>query len=125
MIITVLVLIMILVATGLFYEYGWRGAGFRMVTHPNYLKIHSVREENQRIIIEGTTQLNIGSFQGSVVEYNAGILYVGVRYSLFGDDTDFKVSYPEEDGPVQRVVLKKYDDEKTIWLRAWKEQVEQ
>lgn len=124
-IITGVFLALMLMAGYFFYNYGWRSTGFRMVTEPSYLKLNYVGEKDGKIQIEGYTALSIGSYQGAVLEYKEGILYVGIRYSLFGHKPDFKVVYDQLEGPVQRVVFKKHKSEKTIWLRPWKEQIMQ
>lgn len=120
-IITVIVLALLVAATVLFYRYGWQYTGYKMVTHPNYLIIEQVEEQGDDIVIIGRTALNIGSYAGSVMEFRDGVLYVGVRFSLFGDETDFRIEYPQDGGTVHRVVLKKNETDKTIWIRPWEE----
>lgn len=121
-VITIIVLASLIAGVILFYEYGWQHTGFKMVTHPNLLLIDRVEETDGRIVIQGKTALNIGTYAGSVLDFQEGVLYVGVRYSLFGNDLDFLIDYPQAEGTVHRVVLKKNEIEKTIWIRPWKEQ---
>lgn len=118
-ILTVVSLALLVAATVLFYRYGWQYTGFKMVTHPNYLIIEKVEEQDKDIVILGKTALNIGSYAGSVLEFKDGVLYVGVRFSLFGDETGFRIKYPQDAGIVHRVVLKKNETDKTIWIRPW------
>ncbi|PKK39737.1 hypothetical protein ABB02_01078 [Clostridiaceae bacterium JG1575] len=114
-------LVLLFFGTALFYQYGWRYTGYKMVTEPNYLIVEEVQEKGRDIVIDGVTALNIGSYVGSILTYEDGVLYIGVRYSLFGDDTHFHIVYPQTKGVVDRVVLQKKDTEKTIWIRPWKE----
>lgn len=110
-----------LLFTALFYKFGWKYTGFRMVSEPNVIEIHRVWEEDSQIIIEGTTSLKIGSFEGAVTEFQDGVLYVGIRFSIFGMDNLFRIPYTEAEGKVHRVVLKRLDTVKTVWLRPWEE----
>ena len=92
-----------------------------MVTHPDLLLLQEVVEEGDELIIRGETALSIGSYAGSVLEYRDGVLYVGVRFSLFGEDPTFQIEYPQSSGAVDRIVLRKNELYRTIWIRPWKE----
>lgn len=119
---TLLGLGLLITAVVLFYQYGWQFTGFRMVTHPDLLLTETVTESGDRLIITGRTALSIGSYAGAVMEYREGVLTVGVRFSLFGSDPDYQIEYPQSMGPVDRVVLRRNEIFRTIWIRPWKEQ---
>lgn len=102
-----------------FYKVGWKFTGFKMVSEPNVIKIEKVYEEGNDIVIEGTTSLKIGSFEGANTEFKDGVLHVGIRYSIFGSNNKFKFKYEEKEGKVHRVVLRRLDTLKTVWIRPW------
>ncbi|MFB0918953.1 MAG: hypothetical protein QMB63_07810 [Clostridiaceae bacterium] len=102
-----------------FYKFGWKYTGFKMVSEPNVIKIEKVYEEGNTIVIEGTTSLKIGSFEGANTEFKDGVLHVGIRYSIFGNKNKFKFKYEEKEGKVHRVALRRLDTIKTVWIRPW------
>lgn len=124
-IVTAAGLSLLLAAVALFYQFGWQFTGFRMVTHPDLLLPSEVIETGDRLIVRGRTALSIGSYAGAVLEYEEGVLYIGVRFSLFGEDPDFEIQYPQSYGKVDRIVLRKNELYRTIWIRPWKEQAVQ
>ena len=119
---TILGLAGLIAAVALFYQFGWQFTGFRMVTHPDLLLTETVTQSGDRLIITGRTALNIGAYAGAVMEYREGVLTIGVRFSLFGSDPDYQIVYPQSLGPVDRIVLRRNDIFRTIWIRPWKEQ---
>lgn len=115
-IMVILFFVLITVFGVLFTKYGWTEMGFQMVTDPKFI-MASVKEENNEIIVEGTSALSVGSYEGYYSERIGDTLFFGVHYSLFGSNDNFKINFDEDEGKINRVVIKKGSVEKEIWRR--------
>lgn len=110
---------LLLTSVAVFYKIGWRYTGFRLVAHPNVISVTRVTSDDEKIVLEGTTDLKIGSYEGFITEENNGVLYLGIRYSIFGDKHDFRIEIPDPDKSIKRIALKNRDKVRTVWMRPW------
>lgn len=115
--IPVILFFLVMIIFGVFFtKYGWKEMEFQMLTDPKFV-IASVSEEDNKIIIAGTSALSVGDYDGYYSETIGDTLYFGVHYSLFGKADSFKIEVPQTQRKINRVVIKKGNKEKEIWRR--------
>lgn len=99
-----------------FSKVAWKHLGFKMMTDPSMV-VCEVSEENNQIVIKGTTAKSIGTFEGYYKEVIGDTLFIGVHYSLIGNNGAFYIKQNQVLGKINKVVLKKGEIEKEIWRR--------